>query len=555
MNLAEEMTDPRIPNGLWLLDRCFSWSCMVFFAAIAACLPLGTIVEIGGDEGFELLKAFLCYKGYVLYSEIWNDQPPAHTLLLAGLFHVTGVSVFAARVVAVVFGATLVGVFAGWLRRELGLWPAAFGVGVLLSAPWVLALGVSVMLEMPAFATGLLAAWLLQQRRRLFEPCWLGTSAITLALALQIKLTAGLLVPGLLVLLLQQPRVPGVGGSGADQASVRTTRRLGGYDEPARQTIADPGRRSSRRWIATLGFWLLILVSAYALLCWLLGTGGYDLLWASHHAPRMYAELEREGGHAFSFSRLAEFPEGIVGSVLGAGLAIWQRQWRRIAFPGLWLITALVTHWQHRPWWDYYLLHFAIPMSWLAAQALHSLQGLRFTSEVQGGLKTQRLRRWAAAPGILLASLWVVYGGDRLVHGIAFLRACRTIQETPLLGEMQRHAPRVRWMFTYHPIYAFHARLPVPPPLAILPAKRFWSGRLTDTDLVNALQRWKPELLLLESAHLNERWCQWIRDDFLLVAQDENLFLYAHKTIVEDQPRSIPSRPNHILEKRVGYEL
>jgi hypothetical protein len=40
-------------------------------------------VQIGADEGFELPKATLVINGHPLYSEVWDDQPPLHTHLVA----------------------------------------------------------------------------------------------------------------------------------------------------------------------------------------------------------------------------------------------------------------------------------------------------------------------------------------------------------------------------------------------------------------------------------------------------------------------------------------
>ena len=40
------------------------------FVGLQCFLPLGTAIQIGGDEGYELAKATLCLKGYKLYSDI-----------------------------------------------------------------------------------------------------------------------------------------------------------------------------------------------------------------------------------------------------------------------------------------------------------------------------------------------------------------------------------------------------------------------------------------------------------------------------------------------------
>ncbi len=58
-------------------------SLLSVFVLLQCLLPLRTAVRIGADEGFELAKATLCLNGYKLYTQIWNDQPPLVTFLIA----------------------------------------------------------------------------------------------------------------------------------------------------------------------------------------------------------------------------------------------------------------------------------------------------------------------------------------------------------------------------------------------------------------------------------------------------------------------------------------
>ena len=46
-------------------------------------LPLGTALDFSTHESYETMKPFLCNQGHALYREIWNDQPPLFTIILA----------------------------------------------------------------------------------------------------------------------------------------------------------------------------------------------------------------------------------------------------------------------------------------------------------------------------------------------------------------------------------------------------------------------------------------------------------------------------------------
>ncbi len=516
-------------------DRGFACSCVAVFLALALTLPVGSALQIGGDEPFELTKAFLCYLGYTLYNEIWNDQPPAHTLLLAGLFYLTGPSPLAARLLAVGFGALLVGLLAGWLRRQTGPLAAAAGVGVFLASPMALNLSVSAMLEVPAFAVGLVAAWLLERRDRLFDPVWLIASAATLAVALQIKLTAGLLVPAVLVLLLfptsghcfnacalSGPRAGPCGR--ADSES--------GWLGPGRLRLAESG--------PALALWLAALAAAFAMLSWILGTGGYDLLWAAHHSPAMNALLDDAQEYRFTLAEFEEFPEGTAGALVGIALSMWLGGWRRTVFPTVWLATVLVVHVQHRPWWAYYFLHLDVPMAWLFALAIHSAQMLWRDAPSANRHRSVWSQRAGLLILVLLLSLGTVYGGERFIREFMSIQSGERVQDSLLVQELRRHAPRARWMFTRHTIYTFHAQVPVPPPLAVLPAKRFWSGRLSEADLLREVQAWRPEILLLGEDEFSAGWGPWLESSYALVAQAQDLSLYVHKDIAD--LRQTPTR-------------
>src|SRR2546427_7228671 len=82
---------------------------LVAFATLECLLPLHTAIQIGADEGFNLAKATLCLKGFKLYAQVWNDQPPLHTFLITQLLKHVSPSVLGPRLVTVAFAALLLG--------------------------------------------------------------------------------------------------------------------------------------------------------------------------------------------------------------------------------------------------------------------------------------------------------------------------------------------------------------------------------------------------------------------------------------------------------------
>jgi hypothetical protein len=61
---------------------------------------------------------------------------------------------------------------------------------------------------------------------------------------------------------------------------------------------------------------------------------------------------------------------------------------------------------------------------------------------------------------------------------------------------MSDHAQETNWVFTDRPMFAFLAKLPVPPFLAVLSSKRLLSGELTQAEILQVLETYKPEMVL-----------------------------------------------------------
>ena len=127
------------------------------FFLIQSCVPLRTAVQIGADEGFELAKATLCLRGYRLYSEVWNDQPPLHTFLITQILKRISPSILGPRLVTSVFAAVLLGTVFFLSLRVSGLFVAALATALLIVSPGFIELSSSCMLEIPALAPAVAA--------------------------------------------------------------------------------------------------------------------------------------------------------------------------------------------------------------------------------------------------------------------------------------------------------------------------------------------------------------------------------------------------------------
>jgi 4-amino-4-deoxy-L-arabinose transferase-like glycosyltransferase len=169
--------------------------------ALQSRVPLGTAVQFGADEGFDLAKATLCLHGHGLYSEVWNDQPPLYTWLVTQVLKHVSAGILGPRLVTVAFAAILVmGVFVIVYRASGPLTGALTGA-LIIASPGFLELSSSCMLEIPALATAILGLGVLVvlPRVKWYGAEWL--SGILFGMAALMKLVPLYLLPlaGLIV--------------------------------------------------------------------------------------------------------------------------------------------------------------------------------------------------------------------------------------------------------------------------------------------------------------------------------------------------------------------
>ena len=130
---------------------------VLFVIFVLVFMPLQEVFQYDSDEGIQLAKAMLYQEGFQLYSEIWNDQPPLSTVVLAGWLQVFGHSIVAARLLILVWATVLTWTVGQLVRHSAGTIPALLGVIWLTLSSNFLQLSVSVMIGLPAIALALLS--------------------------------------------------------------------------------------------------------------------------------------------------------------------------------------------------------------------------------------------------------------------------------------------------------------------------------------------------------------------------------------------------------------
>lgn len=111
------------------------------------------------------------------------------------------------------------------------------------------------------------------------------------------------------------------------------------------------------------------------------------------------------------------------------------------------------------------------------------------------------------------------------------MRQAPRASDSVVLAKMKQYAGRTRWVYVQPVIYPFHAGLAVPPELAVVMLKRYWSGQITPEQIVETCRRYKPEQLLLYRSRVGSEWKELLKADYQTVYQDTNYVLFVTKTL------------------------
>jgi hypothetical protein len=421
------------------------------------------------DEGINLMKALLQMRGYNLYGDVWNDQPPLMTATLSTLFSWVGVNVAAARVVVMLLSALLLWCLYLLARRTSGTVPALAAVVLLVLSEFYLRLSGALMIGLPALALATLALALLV----IWRPAWwrVVVSALVIALALNTKLMVVMVGPACGVALLWA-------GQG--------------------------DRRAWKTRILQVLVWGLVAGGATVLVAVALGATRVDML-VGTHVSNLTREQEKFLAEAAAF--FPHFGEQqaawLLVATVGVVWALVRRRWG-VLIPLTWFATTVAALAVHRPLWYHYVILLNVPLAWLCAFGVAAWWlGLRraVASLTGGGAKAGAWVRTALYVGGAAAVLALLWGypvplAQRQAEQMEIYRPNYIQEMVDQLRADGEAAPG--WVFTDHPFYAVQAGLVVPPPIAVLSRKRLESGTITREMLRDVLQEYAPPYVLLE---------------------------------------------------------
>jgi hypothetical protein len=268
------------------------------------------------------------------------------------------------------------------------------------------------------------------------------------------------------------------------------------------------------------------MVLVFGLVAFTLARGSLQSSWKSHTASERVEGFDRPEDHRFDFRLATIHFEGWGAAAACVMVAIARRRIREISFPVTLLLTAIVIHKFHRPWWNYYYLHFAIPIAWLGSWAVSAALGRYLDAEGKGRFDFGRGRTWASF-GLCAAAALVIARSEQRLEGIVTrLRRSERIEANRIVKELRKRRGSGVFVYSESGMYPFHARLPVLPQLAIVMPKRFWSGQITTTQIIQSCRIGKLGLIVIPRRALDAEWKRFLDGGYRAAATDAEAILY-----------------------------
>ena len=433
-----------------------------YFLLMLWLYPFQDVFELNPDEGNRIIIAQMLERGYQLYSQIWNDQPPLLSYLTMWWCQICGWEVNNARILILLFAAGIIFATYDSVRLIHGH-PAALAATALLPCTqYFMRLSVSAMVGLPAIAWATLCAWALLRWTLSRRIGWLVAAGILMALSLMTKAFTAFLLPVFGVWLL-----------------------LIGFRQ-----YRQPGRQWKALWPAAL--WSLCVISV---------SGTILLLTVT---PSEFAQLHQGHLDATQAYPADASVEMLMGNIcldweiaVLAGLGVIQivlsRKW--LLLPTLaWVIVGFAALRAHSPVWYHHHLLLSVPACLLAGTAVGDI----FSSGWKPRLRWRILTRISIR--LATAALAII-----LIVSLARGAKNEHTRIIPYQSECDRFAVEVMKSYQHETstvvvdrqMYAVRAGFAVPPNLCVTSHKRMTTGNLLVEDVIKSIEEYEPEQIVL----------------------------------------------------------
>jgi len=468
--------------------------------------PFRGVFYFDPDEGINLAKAQLLLRGYSLYDQIWSDQPPILTHLLSFVLRLFGLKVNVARVFILLLICAMIWAIFRFIQSVWGDYHAVVSLFLLILLPKFLELSVSVMVGMPAIVFATISLFFLVQWHQHRKHYYLILSACFLAVSVMTKLFTGILVPIFLIGIL-----------------------IGEYARRQEQQEWQKILAPPLIWSVSFGIVLMTLVLV------LVKPNNIQQLIKVHLLSRSVSEFTSDNSLTLAWHLKSAIPILIL-AMLGLYYSLRSKRWLYL-YPAAWMVVASLLLLNHSPVWYHQQMLVTIPAAILAAPVIgEAVQDLKFMTRhgFHGFHSLVNLVCLAAIITLLFTRVPPVIEQFNATPSLLSPGLKDTTEQAQILKKMTFYASRTNWVITDKPIYAFWARLPVPPELLVFTNKRIITGELSDVQVLSFFQSYRPEQVLF-TQYSDPLISNYLTDNYQLVFSRFSDRLYIRNDILSSQ--------------------
>jgi len=478
---------------------------LIYFVGMLLFFPYWDMFWIYSDEGVELIKALLVSKGYPLFSQVWSEQPPLHTHLLALLFQINGPDVFIARLLTLCFTCLMVWAVIQMVRLTCGNWAALASAILLVLLPTFPLLSAAALTGQPALALACVSILGLIYWHQSRSWAVLIFSGVVMGLSLLTKAFTVFLIPMFAGTLL-----------GLEYFHPANLRRIGKYLRP----------------VLVWGIGIATSVAVVSLV--LVGPKNMSQLIQPHVAAAQSTSYPpNEQLYSIWFYLQDAWPILLL-AVLGVVMAFRQRRiW--MLYPIIWMISACGILSFYQPIWSHHQMLITIPAALLAGGA--AAEGIGWLARLLKSGWQANLTSGLSALALGLTLLVLIVRSPVVIE---LFQEKSSISSTPraayedrVMRRINQYAPQTHWIVTDLPMYAFRAGLLVPPNLAVISWKRLAAGDLSEADILATIQEFEPEQVLLGRFKFKEVEAYLQEGYFPVLEREDQLKLYVRKDLLK----------------------
>ncbi|MFO7916844.1 MAG: glycosyltransferase family 39 protein, partial [Anaerolineae bacterium] len=441
------------------------------------------------DEGINVSKAQLLLDRHHLYEDIWSDQPPLFTFMLATTFLLFGESVAVGRLMVLAL-AGLALLSLAWIAEQVAGKVAALLAAVALALfPHFQELSQLIMIGLPAISLGLLALAFGFRYRAKGRMRWLLFAGLSFGLSLLVKpITAPMFLPlSMLSFGIWEERLP-------------LHKRIPPWTFFAAATLLPV-------------MVALICCSPRAFVQQVAGT-----LFGARRAHNLsLIENVRQIGIYLSRDKWELSHAGLsILALLGMTSLVLHRRWHPLAILGTWLGGVLGALVLHTPLRRHQLFLVVPPLLTTASLSIQQLvEGIPDIADMP--LKEQLLMAIIAATLLPIGrNLPQTVTADIAIRETLLAEDDESRAGREAIRFLLAHTPTQGHVITDDPMIAFKANRPIPPSLAVPSARRIETQELSSKEMIRLTKDVDPSAILFWEQRLTrlEEYATWVRENF-----------------------------------------